>query len=146
VHYYVQHRDLALVQEFPSNNEQYTATSLANEFFDRVKDRHENHFNQWYHKYLYLVLSGESIPASYIASWIIGRELPSGSYVSTKHKTTIDIAEMGAFLTSGSTPIDLWSKPFFELNYNATDKDDHIASLIDICRSVIVLDYKHMGK
>jgi len=132
VHYYLQHRDLAhlilnwkshrefadIVRYFPINNEHYTADNLVNYFFDRVKDRHEKHFNQWWHKYLYLIIGGESTPASYISSWILGRELLSGLYVSTKNKTTIDVAAMGAFLINDSNPIDLWSKTFFELHHD----------------------------
>jgi len=141
------HREFAnFVREFSSNNEQYTVDSLANHFFDRFEDRHKKHFNQWCHKYLYLVLGGESISTSYIDSRILGRELLSGSYVSTKHKATIYVAAMGDFLTSRSTPIDLRSKHFFELHQDDTGKDNHFASLIDIFRSATVLDYKHMKK
>jgi len=89
VHYYVQHRNLThlilnwdshrefadFVREFPCIIEYYTVDSLENDFFDRVKDRHEKHFNQLRHKYLYLVFGRESIPASYITSWILRREL-----------------------------------------------------------------------
>jgi len=35
---------------------------------------------------------------------------------------------------------------FFELHHDATGKDNHIASLIAICRSATVLDYENMTK
>ena len=44
---------------------------------------------------------------------MLGTELPSGKYVSAKHKTTIDVQLMGTFLTSGVTRASLKEKAFF---------------------------------
>ena len=64
---------------------------------------------------MHLSLGGDCIHVKYIASWILERELLSGHYESIKYKTTIDILEMGAFLTSGTNPISLQAKVFFQL-------------------------------
>ena len=75
--------------------------------FDRVKDHHAKHFDQWRHKYLHLSLGEDAIYAQYFSSWILGREMPYGQYVSTQHNATMDIQLMGAFLTSCITPSNL---------------------------------------
>ena len=126
VHYYAQNRELeeisnnwksypkfaAFLSQFP-DNEHYTSANLADDFFARVKERHKKHFDQWRLKYLHLALGRESLPAQYIARWLLGSELPTGTYVSAKHKTTIDIAAMRAFLTDGNTPQDHYMKAFY---------------------------------
>ena len=105
-------------REFPINNEHYTADSLANDFFDRVKDRHKKHFDQWRHNYLYLVLGGESISASYTDSFILGRELLSGLHISITHKTIINVDSMGAFLPAEVLKL-IFSQKLFKLHHNA---------------------------
>ena len=185
------------MSQFPEN-EYYSSDNLAADFFDRVKDRHSKHFDQWRHKYLHLALGGDSFPAAYISRWILGLQLPTGHYVSTKHNTTIDVAAMGTFLTSGTTPIQIQGKAFFKLHRNAiheisegvklwegegsesvqrfrkyikanwyivptntqlverwvkdsnecthSGKEDHVASLIAVYRSVTVFEYKYEAK
>ena len=84
----------------------------------------------------------ESIPASYITSWILGHELPSGLYVSTKHKTTINVAAISAFLTSGSNPIDLQSKYFFELHHDTLSSISEGVTLWNNGGSEAVLEFR----
>ena len=144
VHYYVQHRDLYFIATnwrtnhefrdyiltFPEN-EHYSTDDLAKDFFDRVKERHAKHFDQWRHKYLHLALGGDALPAQYISSWILGTELPSGQYVSANHKTTIDVQLMGIFLTSGVTPASLKEKSFFKSHEDAISSLSNGARLWD---------------
>ena len=211
VHFFIQHRDLeelsnnwkdnanfaAFVGVFPENNI-YTIDQLAKDFFARAKDRHEKHFGQWRLRYLYLALGGESLPAEYIAKWLVGKELPSGNYMSSKHNTVINLSSMGGFLTSGIAPESLKTKEFFRLHQDAivrlsegeklwdsegsetvinfrnyvkqkwfivvtntqlverwvkdsnecthSGKEDHIASLVAMCRSATVFEYKYEAK
>ena len=135
VQYYVQYRDLeylssnwkthtkfsTFISHFPEN-EHYKSDNLAADFFDRVNDRYSKHFDQWHHKYLHLALGGDSIPSTYISRWILGLDLPTGQYVSTNHKTIIDVAAMGTFLTSGTTPIQIQGKAFFQLHCDAINQ------------------------
>ena len=154
VHYYVQHRDLYclatnwrgnpefsdFINIFPEN-EHYSTDDLANDFFDRVKERHAKHFDQWRHKYLHLSLGGDALPARYISSWILGTELPSGQYVSTKHRTTIDVQLLGAFLTSGVTPASLREKAFLNhmgMPYQAYRMAQHcgMMGVVRLCKNL----------
>ena len=211
VHYFVQNRDIEelssnwksnplfaqFISAFPEN-EHYTIDDLAGDFFQRAKDRHSKHFDQWRHKYLYLALGGESQPAEYIARWLLDLTLPAGNYQSAKHSTVIDLGAMGAFLTHNLDRATLLTKEFFRTHRDAivslskgvklwegegsealktfrnyvksnwfivvtntqlverwvkdsnecthSGKEDHIASLIAMCRSATVFEYKYQAK
>ena len=129
LHYYVQHRDLHFlidnwktheqfkeyVRTFPNNSIEYNMDKLANDFFKRADAIHTKHFSQWRDKYLHLALAGDSLPARYLANWILERptlSLPL-EYSSSVHKTTINVNAAFAFLKVNNTPESQRSHQYF---------------------------------
>ena len=118
--FYVQHRDQHVlmnnwktnikfrdfVRMFPNNSTEYTTDKLVEYFFKRVDTIHTKYVAQWRNKYLHLALTGDYVPARYLANCILGhlfRPLAL-EYVSSKHKITINIAATITCLSQNNTP------------------------------------------
>ena len=142
VHYYVQDRDLnnlidnwmdmeefeGFINNFDSSSSDYSKEQFASEFFRRVRERHDKHFAQWINEYLHLCIAGDTLPAQYVCKWILGRPLiqpdcPESSYESSVHKTTINITDVGSFLTAKASLTEQRGKEFYSL---------HKAAIIEI--------------
>ena len=71
---------------FYESNGSYTKDKLVKEFLDLAKNRHEKHFQQW-NDVFFFTLAGDSLPATHIAKWLLGRNYipndPDLSYTSS---------------------------------------------------------------
>ena len=96
---------------------------------------------------LFFMLGGEYEPAMFLACWLLGHELPMipVTFKSKKHHCEVNLHTMIAFLTKDKSPSDYHSREFFQ-NHKPTGKDEHFASLVGICRSATVFEYKHDAK
>ena len=136
VHFFVQDRDLkamkhnwkinehfaAFVSEFELADVEYAIEDIADKYFTRADVIHTKHFSQWRDNYLHIALAGDSVPARYIANWLLEIPIPNDlplDYYSEMHKTTFNTSLCGQFLILNNTPSDYRNKDFYTLHRDA---------------------------
>ena len=110
------------ITEFDDSNTTYTKDALVNAFLNLAQNRHDKHFQQWNDIY-YFVLGADSLPATHIARWLLGKNEividPELQYFSSKHNTTINLKDLISFLTKDKNCEDYLELEWFVENSKA---------------------------
>mgnify|MGYP006965230816 CR=1 FL=1 len=94
---------------FRRSSDTYTHNEIKNEiklFFDEAIKMAKKHFARWSGDLLHVGLAGEKESASALARAFAGKTV-EGSYESTTHGCTIDVADMTSYLVENAAGIDI---------------------------------------